>query len=114
MRDNEESDEFAQRSHEVTRREWILRLSEFVALAGVSGMIPELSASPGAQQKNTTALPPGLYEPSQDHLVHALSSEGKTWSPPLGSETEYFTPTLLPYHPQFFSPEEFNVVIRII
>ncbi len=114
MRDNEKSDEFAQRSDEVTRREWILRLSEFVALAGVSGMIPELSASPGAQQKNTTVLPPGLYEPSQDHLVHALSSEGKTWSPPLGSETEYFTPTLLPYHPQFFSPKEFSDVIRII
>jgi hypothetical protein len=46
--------------------------------------------------------------------VHALSSEGKTWSPPLGSETEYFTPTLLPYHPQFFSPKEFSDVIRII
>ena len=114
MRDNEKTNEFPQGSDDVTRREWILRLSEFVALAGVSGMIPELSASPGVQQKDTTVLPPGLYEPSQDYLVHALSSEGKSWTPPLGSETEYFTPTLLPYHPQFFSPEEFNVVIRII
>ena len=59
-------------------------------------------------------LPPGLYDASQEHLVHALSSAGKKWSPPPGSETDYVQPSALPFQPQFFSPEEFKVVTRFV
>jgi hypothetical protein len=99
-------------SHDLTRRQWLLCLSEFVALAGVSGIVPEfttqLSAAPQA------ALPPGLYDPSQDHLVHALSSAGLKWSPPPGSETEYVQRRSEPYRPQFFSGEDWPVVTRFV
>jgi hypothetical protein len=100
---------------DLTRRQWILRLGELVALAGVSGTLPEFAAAFGQKQGlHVAALPPGLYEASQDHLVHALSSGGKHWSPPPGSETEFLTPTATPYVPQSFSTEEFKVVIRMI
>ncbi len=98
----------------LTRRQWILRLGELVALAGVSGLVPEVAASMAAQQTEKTVLPPGLYEPSQDHLVHALSSGGKNWNPPPGSETEYALLGSTPYQLQFFSAEEFEAVTRMI
>ncbi len=103
---------------DLTRRQWLLRLGEMVALAGVSGLIPESAAALwGAAQDaeaTATALPPGLYDPSPEHLVHALSSAGKKWSPPPGSETDYVQPSLLPFQPQFFSAEEFRVVTRFV
>jgi hypothetical protein len=101
---------------DITRRQWILRLGELVALAGVSGFVPETGASPAEQTGETKAiaLPPGLYAPSQDHLTHALSSGGKNWTPPQGSETEYAPPSSLPYQPQFFSREDFSTVTRLV
>lgn len=101
-----------------TRRQWILRLGEMVALIGVSGILPEsaahLFAQETAQEINAAALPPGLYDPSQDHLVHALARAGKNWTPPPGSETDYASPDTLPYRPQFFSAEEFRTITRFI
>jgi len=100
---------------DLTRRQWILRLGELVALAGVSGALPEFAAAFGQDQgRHVAVLPPGLYEASQDHLVHALSSGGKHWSPPPDSETEYAVPAATPYAPRFLSPEEFKVVTRMI
>jgi hypothetical protein len=100
---------------DLTRREWILRLGELVALAGVSGALPEFAAACAQEQgKEVSAIPPGLYEASQDHLVRALSSGGKNWSPPQGGETEYAVPDTTPYLPRFFSPEEVKVITRMI
>ena len=103
-------------SDEISRRQWLLQIGEMVALAGVSGLVPESAAALlGARQgadPTATALPPGLYDPSQDHLVHALSSGGRKWSPPPGSETDYVQPNLLPYQPRFFSADEFRGVVR--
>ena len=104
---------------DLSRRQWLLRLGEMVVLAGVSGLVPESAAALlGARQdtESTTAstLPPGLYDPSQDHLVHALSSGGKKWSPPPGSETDYVRPSSLPFQPRFFTPEEFRVVTKFV
>lgn len=99
---------------DLTRRQWILRLGELVALMGISGALPECAAAFVQHGIDVTALPPGLYEANQDHLVHALSSAGKNWSPPSGSETEYVLPASTPYDSQFFPTEEFNVVTRII
>lgn len=102
---------------DLTRRQWILRLGEFVALAGVSGLVPEVAADVGAQQaeqSKLTALPPGLYEPSQDHLVHVLGSGGKNWTPPAGAKTEFELPTAVANEPQFFEADDFKAVTRII
>ena len=100
---------------DLTRRQWILRLGELVALAGLSGSLPEFAATIAQEDGvDISALPPGLYEPNQDHLVHALSSGGRNWSPPAGSETEYAAPVSTTYEPQFFPPEELKVVTRMM
>jgi hypothetical protein len=49
---------------EMNRRVWLLRLGSGALLAGWSGM--DLSAA------DAVKLPPGLYEPSADHLAHVL------------------------------------------
>lgn len=102
---------------DLTRRQWILRLGEFVALAGVSGLVPEVAASIAGrqvEQSNANELPPGLYDASQEHLVHALSSAGGKWTPPLGSETEYASALSIDYQPKFFVPDDFKIVTRVI
>ncbi|HKC71078.1 MAG TPA: gluconate 2-dehydrogenase subunit 3 family protein, partial [Terriglobales bacterium] len=58
-------------------------------------------------------LPPGLYEPSSKHLIHALSSRALPAIPP-GSETDYVQPRQGPYQPRFFSPDEFRAVTRLV
>ena len=89
-----------------------------VVLAGVSGLVPEsATALLGAAQDLSPIrcrLPPGLYDASAEHLVHALTSGGNKWSPPPGSETDYAQPNSSPFQPQFFSVEEFRVVTRFI
>ena len=103
---------------DLSRRQWLLRLGEMVVLAGVSGLVPEsataLLGSNQDTESTASTLPPGLYDPSQDHLVHALSSGGKKWSPPPGSETDYVQPSPLPFQPQFFSADEFRIVTRFV
>lgn len=105
------------RADELSRREWLLRLGETVVLAGVSGLVPESAATLlGARQgtsRGASALPPGLYNASPQHLAHLMSGS-KKWSPPPGSETEYVQPHSLPFQPQFFSVEEFRVVTRFV
>lgn len=99
---------------ELTRREWLLRLGEITALAGVAGLVPELATTLArAEEQSVAALPPGLYEPSPRHLMHALSAQGAPTIPP-GSETDYVQPRQGPYQPQFFSADEFRLVSRIV
>ena len=100
---------------EITRRQWLLRLGEMVVLAGMSGVVPESIMGPldtGAE--NIGVLPPGLYAPSAEHLVHALQSAGKLYVTPPGSETDYVQPSSLPFQPQFFSHEQFRIVTRFV
>ena len=100
---------------EITRRRWLMRFGGMAILAGISGVVPESFVSQvDAQQNDAADLPPGLYRPSADHLVHALQSAGKSYSPPAGSETEYAQPPSNPFQPQFFSPEEFRVATRLV
>lgn len=97
---------------EVTRRQWLLILGRLAALAGFSGVVPELSAAlPDAKGQ---PLPPGLYYPSQEHLSHALGDLGGMHKIPPGSETDYVRPSSLPFRPQFFSDEEFKIVTRVV
>lgn len=102
------------------RREWLLRLGETAVLLGFSGTIgaTELDAvtivAPMASAPAATALPPGLYEPSSDHLSHALSSDTRFHPIPNGSETDYVRPPSGPFRPQFLSEEEFRTVRRMV
>lgn len=110
---SEENKPRLEKSNELTRREWLLRLGEITALAGVAGLVPEFATALAApDQSAAAALPPGLYEPSPKHLIHALSARGAFTIPP-GSETDYVQPRQGPYQPQFFSPDEFRVVTRV-
>src|SRR5437588_10083816 len=83
-----------------------------VALAGFSGLVPETALL--ALGQAPAELPPGLYMPSADHLVHALSSGNKFVAPPEGSETDYALPPASLFQPQFFSREEFQVVTSFV
>ena len=79
-------------AQELTRREWLLRLGEITALAGVAGLVPEMATVlTAAEQQQAAALPPGLYEPSSKHLIHALAARGEP-SIPAGTETDYVVP----------------------
>ena len=103
----------------LTRREWLLKLGEAAVLLGFTGTAPASDAAesslfglPDAEPAN--ALPPGLYEPSSDHLAHVLASDSLFHPVPPGSETDYLRPRTGPYQPQFFSPSEFQVVRRLV
>jgi len=101
-------------SDEVTRRQWILILGRLATIAGFSGIVPELAAAlPGVEQRGIKALPPGLYYPSPDHLSHALGDLGGMHTIPANSETEYVKPPSGVLRPQFFSDEEFEIVVRV-
>ena len=85
------------------------------ALAGVSGMIPDLpSTLAGPEEHQNAALPPGLFYPSQEHLSDAFGDAGGIHTFPPGSETEYVRASSGPFHPQFFSDEELKVITRVI
>jgi hypothetical protein len=116
MASNENEREERRRAEHLTRRQWLLRLGETVALVGFSGVVnqaeraaPSLHA--GAAQPG---LPPGLYEPSNDHLSHALGLDDQFHPIPPGSETDYVRPRSGPFQPQFFSPSEFQIVRQIV
>jgi Gluconate 2-dehydrogenase subunit 3 len=99
------------------RREWLLRLGETAFLMGFSGTLGEAKPEvfqAAASSHTGTALPPGLYEPSNDHLSHALSSDVKFHPIPAGSATDYVRPRSGPFQPEFLTPQEFQVVRRIV
>jgi Gluconate 2-dehydrogenase subunit 3 len=99
------------------RREWLLRLGETAFLIGFSGSLGEAKPEvlPAAVSSHTgTAMPPGLYEPSNDHLSHALSSDASLHPIPADSPTDYVRPLSDPFQPEFLAAKEFQVVRRIV
>jgi hypothetical protein len=93
-----------------TRREWLISLGSAVVFSG----IPVTPGQAGQQPEAIAALPPGLYQPSFDHLAHALASEGRFVPAPADTETEYLRPRSGPFVPQGFAKEEFPVVRRLV
>ena len=95
----------------LSRRDWLLNLGSAVILSGFAGM-------PGESQQTehtfTTALPPGLYTPSIDHVTHALNQDGPFFPLPPGAETQFVRPRSGPFLPQAFSSEEFVVIRRLV
>ncbi|HEV3275869.1 MAG TPA: gluconate 2-dehydrogenase subunit 3 family protein [Terriglobia bacterium] len=110
----------------LTRRQWLLRLGEAAVLAGFGGIPPEglnsaalqgpavVDPQLASQSASRAALPPGLYDPSADHLTHVLVREQRFVTPPPGSETEYAEPPRQAFAPAFFSPEDFRVVRQLV
>jgi hypothetical protein len=72
----------------MTRREWFMQLGAGVVLTGCS-----------ASDLDAAELPPGVYEPSRDHLRHALAGHGLA----SGSETELSPQS----QTTFFGPDEY-------
>src|SRR5271163_1474988 len=95
---------------EITRRQWILRLGGAAALIGFSGLTPEIAAALQSGETQFADLPPGLYLPSSDLLVHALRGGHQQLVPPPGTETDYVQLSSSPFQPRFFSAEEFAIV----
>lgn len=81
----------------MTRR-WLLQLGGGVVLAGWSGI--DLDA---------TELPPGLYEPSREHLGHALAGHPVSD----GGETELFQLPAATFQAAFFSRDEYETLLRL-
>jgi gluconate 2-dehydrogenase subunit 3-like protein len=99
--------------NEVTRRQWILRLGEMAVLAGVSGFVPAGATHLFGDEQDYATLPPGLYLPSAEHLVHVLGHTHALHPSPAGSETDYVQPGDSAGL-QFFSPEEFRLITRFV
>ncbi len=108
---------------ELTRREWLLRLggtATLLGFRGAAGAEPAAVAAPSPPDQSlhaesrVQALPPGLYDPSSDHMTHALTSEERFHPVPAGSETDFIVPRHSPYEPQFFAPPEFRMVERLV
>jgi hypothetical protein len=82
-----------------TRRQWLLQVGGGTILAGWSGV--DLSAA---------ELPPGVYEPSRDHLGHALA--GHPVAP--GGDTELVQLRATTFTPAFFQPGQYATVVRLV
>jgi Gluconate 2-dehydrogenase subunit 3 len=99
---------------DLTRRAWLLLLGEVTALAGVAGLVPDvLSAMTLNVQDATAGLPPGLYEPSVEHLSHVLAAR-QVPLVPTGAETDFAVSRQGPFRPLFFSQHELDVVTRLV
>jgi hypothetical protein len=99
---------------DLTRRAWLLRLGELTALAGLAGLAPDLAgAMTETVQEAAGALPPGLYEPSGQHLSHVLAARDAPLVP-RGAETDFAVVRRGPYQPLFFSRHELDVVTRLV
>jgi hypothetical protein len=95
----------------VTRREMLLTIGSAAILYG----LPDIAAGDAdATQGVAASLPPGLYQPSLDHLTHALSSEARFPSIPAGSRTEYVRRPSAPFTPQAFSASDFAIVRHLV
>jgi hypothetical protein len=99
---------------DLTRRAWLLRLGELTVLAGVAGLAPDLAgAMTLTVQETAVGLPPGLYEPSAEHLIHVLGARDAPLVP-RGTETDFAVPRGSPFQPLFFSHHELDVVTRLV
>jgi hypothetical protein len=99
---------------DLTRRAWLLRLGELTVLAGVAGLVPDLGGARTLTVQETAAgLPPGLYEPSAEHLVHVLGARDAPLVP-RGAETDFAAPRRGPFQPVFFSRHELEVVTVLV
>jgi hypothetical protein len=92
----------------LTRREWLMSLGSAVVLSGLPGQARQDAQGVGVVR------PPGLHQPSFDHLAHALAGEEPFLPIPRGTETEYLRPRSGPFQPRAFAQDEFHLVRRLV
>ncbi len=111
-----EDETFKPEKNELTRRQWILQLGGAAIVIGFRGVAGEMEGAAGAESaaSKLAALPPGLYEPSNDHLSHALTRDSRFRPIPPGAETDYVRPRSGPFEPRAFSSEEFSKIGRVV
>jgi hypothetical protein len=97
---------------DLTRREWLMRLGGTAILMGFQGAPAAGTNGPAGAAMDR--LPPGLYDPSQDHMTHVLESDSRFFPVPAGSETDFLRPPSGPFQPQYFSPPDFALVKRLV
>lgn len=89
-----------------TRRSWMVTIGQ--AAVGL-----ELSGKAQAAVQSANLLPPGLYDPSRDHLSHALMSTGRFHPVAPDCPTDYVRPRTEAFKPLFFSASEFTTIRRL-
>jgi len=103
---------------EISRRQWLMKLGEAAVVFGFSGVAAEQESEAatvlGARVADLQALPSGLYEPSSEHMAHALTNDQQYVKIPAGSETDYVRPRQGPFHLAFFSDQEFQAIQQLI
>src|SRR5437867_10143257 len=77
------------------------------ALAGFSGLVPEIADGLLGSAQQPAGLPPGLHTTSSPHLIQALTTHAN----PPGTEAQVNASSL---RPEFFSEEEFQIVTRLV
>jgi hypothetical protein len=103
---------------EISRREWLLKLGEAAFVFGFGGSAVEPGAKVGAAlslaAQNLRALPPGLYDPSSEHMAQVLTRDELYLKIPPGTETDYVRPRQGPFRPLFFDEREFQAIQRLV
>ncbi len=89
-----------------TRRSWMLTISQAAAGLSIATRVTADTAS--------FFYPPGLYEPSTNHLSYALMSAELFHPIPHACPTDYLRPRSGNFEPQFFSGPEFRAVHCIV
>ena len=107
-RPREEADESPEA---LTRRLWLRTIGETAATLGLLDQLSLLAHGESPQPGG--ALPPGLYEPSRDHLSHAMMQQSRFHVIPPDCPTDYVRPLTGPFVPQFFSESDFAVIRRM-
>ncbi len=83
----------------LTRRHWLMQMGGGMVLAGWSGV--DLVAE---------ELPPGVYEPSREHLGHALAGHPVA----VGGETELVQVRTGKFQPAFFQPSQYRAIVQLV
>ncbi len=112
MKDDPNHQQRSPASPDLTRREWLMRLGGTAVLMGFQGA--PAAGENGPASAAIDRLPPGLYDPSQDHMTHVLESDGRFFPAPAVSETDFLRPSSGPFEPQYFSPPDFALVERLV
>jgi Gluconate 2-dehydrogenase subunit 3 len=101
----------------VSRRKWLIDIGKAAALAGIVGKAVPFEAGAPAEKASAEVgagnLPPGLFQPSPEHMGNALVNDARFRAIPPGCPVDFVRAPSGPFEPQFFSHEEYKVIRRL-
>jgi hypothetical protein len=102
----------------LSRRKWLIDIGKAAALVGIASKATPFEAEESTAgfmgpEAGSDTLPPGLYRPSSEHLGAALGDDSRFHAVPPGCEVDFIRPRKGPFKPQFFSPDEYEVIHRL-